>query len=144
MADWMRRLFHQRRGAVAPMDRGQDWGFTGQAALVVIDDEYRLADIREARTPRERFNAANGWLLKLARNGERAFEDVDDPAIRHALDGMFNRLASVTLVEAGGLRDALREILVPDHDPNGDRDEDAEIEHLRLSRTFDWPEGRAS
>jgi hypothetical protein len=144
MADWMRRLFHQRRGSVAPMDRGQDWGFTGQAALVVIDDEYRLADIREACTPRERFTAANGWLLKLARNGERAFEDLGDPAIQDALDNTFDRLASMILVEAGGLRDALREILISDHDPSGDRDEDAEVEHLKLGMTFDWPEGRAS
>jgi len=144
MADWMRRLFHQRRDSMASVERGQDWGFAGRAACVVIDDEWRLVAIRAAGSPRERFKAACDWFLKLAKNGERALEDVGNPAIRAALDDAWNRLASETLAAAGDLRDSLRDFLDPDHDPSGHPYAAEDPGDLNLDRAFDWPEGRAS
>ena len=109
MASWMRRLFHQWRDTVPPVERGQDWGYMGRAAGVVVDDEYRLEVIREACTARERMAAANVWLLKLARNGERAFDAVGDPAILDAVDNALDHVASEMLATAGELRDSLRD-----------------------------------
>jgi hypothetical protein len=129
---------------VRPLERGGDFGFTGEAASVIIDDEYRLAAIREAETPRERFHAACGWLLKLARNGERAFEDLNEPAIRLAIDQAFNDLAPAVLLSAGRLRDALRDSVDPDHDPSGDDGWDQEvgsfeIGSFEIGSLVDWP-----
>jgi hypothetical protein len=111
MVDWRKRLFHQRHDVSAPVVRGRDVGFTGRAGRVVIDDDYRLADFQAAETARQRFYASHGWLTKLARNGERAFEELGERALLEAVDRALDAVASAQLRAAGDLKAALSSML---------------------------------
>lgn len=110
MADWMRRLFHQRRDVTVPAPCGQELGFVGLAADVIIDDDYRLAACQTASDSRGRFEAARGWFMKIAKNGERASYDLDDPTIQDAVDAARDDLAEAMVVAAARLRDHLKEL----------------------------------
>jgi hypothetical protein len=109
MINWRRRLFRQHDPEV-PDVRGSDVGFTGPAGEAVIDDQYRLAAIRAADTARARAEASEGWLRKIAKNAERGFDEIGDPAILAAVDKAFEAVASAMLAAADKLKNDLREI----------------------------------
>lgn len=109
MINWRRRLFRQH-DPEAPVVHAKDVGFTGRAGKVVIDDQYRLVDIRAAATAKRRAEAAEGWLRKIARNAERGYDEIGDPAILEAVDRAFDAVASAMIVAAGELKNELRKI----------------------------------
>jgi hypothetical protein len=109
MINWRRRLFRQHDPEARAV-RGNGVGFTGRAGEAVIDDQYRLADIRAAGTARERARASEDWLRKIARNAERGFDEIGDPAIIAAVDNAFEAVASAMIAAADRLKNDLREI----------------------------------
>ena len=109
MINWRRRLFRQH-DPEAPVVHAKDVGFTGRAGKVVIDDQYRLVDIRAAATAKQRAEAAESWLRKIARNAERGYDEIGDPAILEAVDRAFDAVASVIIIAAGELKNELRKI----------------------------------
>lgn len=109
MINWRRRLFRQHDPG-APVVHAKDVGFTGRAGKVVIDDQYRLVDIRAAETAKQRAEAAESWLRKIARNAERGYDEIGDPAILEAVDRAFDAVASVIIIAAGELKNELRKL----------------------------------
>ena len=109
MINWRRRLFRQH-DPKAPAVRAKDVGFTGRAGQVVIDDQYRLRDIRAAATAKQRANASYDWLRKIARNAERGYDEIGDPAILEAVNKAFEAVASAIIVAADDLKSELRKI----------------------------------
>lgn len=109
MINWRRRLFRQH-DPKAPVVHAKDVGFTGRAGKVVIDDQYRLVDIRAAATAKQRAGASEGWLRKIARNAERGYDEIGDPAILEAVDRAFDAVASAVIIAADELKNDLRKI----------------------------------
>jgi len=109
MINWRRRLFRQYDPG-APVVHAKDVGFTGRAGEAVIDDQYRLKDIRAAATARQRAKASDDWLRKIARNAERGYDEIGDPAIIEAVDRAFNALAAAVIIVADELKTELRKI----------------------------------
>lgn len=107
--NWRRRLFRQH-DPKAPVVHARDVGFTGRAGEAVIDDQYQLKDIRAAATARQRAEASEGWLRKIARNAERGYEQVGDPAVLEAVDKAFDAVASAIIIAAAELKSELRKI----------------------------------
>jgi hypothetical protein len=109
MINWRRRLFRQH-DPKGPVVHAKDVGFTGRAGEAVIDDQYRLRDIRAAATAKQRANASYDWLRKIARNAERGHDEIGDPAILEAVDKAFEAVASAIIVAADDLKSELRKI----------------------------------
>lgn len=109
MINWRRRLFRQH-DPEAPVVHAKDVGFTGRAGEAVIDDKYRLKDIRAAATAKQWAEASEGWLRKIARNAERGYDEIGDPAILEAVDKAFDAVASAIIVAADELKNELRKI----------------------------------
>jgi hypothetical protein len=109
LINWRRRLFRQH-DPKTPVVHAKDMGFTGRAGKVVIDDQYRLIDFRAAATAKQRAEAAEGWLRKIARNAERGYDEVGAPAILEAVDRAFDAVASAIIIAADKLKNELRQI----------------------------------
>jgi hypothetical protein len=80
------------------------------AAEAVIDDQYRLKDICAAATAKQRAEASEGWLRKIARNAERGYDEIGDPVILEAVDRAFDAVASAIIIAADELKNELRKI----------------------------------
>jgi hypothetical protein len=109
LINWRRRLFRQHDPKTRVV-QAKDVGFTGRAGEVVIDDQYRLKDIRAAKTGKQRAEALEGWLRKVAKNAERGFDEIGDPAILDAVDRAFEAVASAIVIATDELKMELRKI----------------------------------
>jgi hypothetical protein len=94
------------------------------------------------RTRRSR----NGWLRKIARNGERGFKDAGDPAILETITGAFKAVAAATIIATDELKKELRNIPgMDDFEDWGARrdqaDDPAELPRIEM-HPFPRPEHR--
>ncbi|MEV4569547.1 hypothetical protein AB0K12_37785 [Nonomuraea sp. NPDC049419] len=107
MTTWIHRLFFQNRSHRHDIATGRELGFSGMAAEVVIDDEYRLVALRRAETPHERLEAARMYLLKVLKNGSEVAGAHDDDEVLDLADQLRHELAEHMIIAADEMKKAL-------------------------------------
>jgi hypothetical protein len=106
----LRRIFRQVRNPGREPVRGADLGFTGMAARVPIDDDYRADALRAPRGSEQRLWAARDFFMKRHCNAVRLADQHDDPELREQLAAIREALADHLVVVAHQVRNVLEEL----------------------------------
>ena len=92
------------------MVHAMDVGFTGRAGEVVIDDEYRLEGIRAAATAKQRAEASEGWLRKIAKKRRARLRRDRRPGHPRSRRQSLHAVAAAVIIAADELKTKLRKI----------------------------------
>jgi hypothetical protein len=83
-----------------------------RSAGVIIDDEYQLAKLQNAETPRDKTTAAVDYLIKVTQNGYSAASEYGNPQAAWHIDEICEVVAEHVIIAAQRAKDHLRR-----HDP---------------------------
>lgn len=109
------RLFGQHRSPEWHGVPFSEAGFTGpESARLIIDDEYQLEKLQKAVTPRERADAARGYLMKVTKNGYKAASERGDREAVDLLDEVWEDAAQQLVILAQRVKEHLRRFDFPE------------------------------